>query len=335
MRTVSGAAPSVRACVLFVRGGVRGATDRALEILELGARDGSCVDLEPGRRWNRVHRKAAADASDRQGRTRGGRKVNRGQTSSRAGRGVHGIRRAERSPRMAAGSVKRHTKAPRSERAVDDPFVAGAVERDHGVRIRAASREVVFGASQIADAFLAGRRDELDGALSADASTVDLGGEREHDRQAAAIVVDARADEPLAVAANREIGRRGETRCRGARRSRRATDRVVPARRPMTLPASSVWMSAKPQSWKRRVTQPPRSCSSPVGAAIWATAICDRTIASSRAARRACAAASARCVVAVSDAVPCGLMVFKEYCLPAGRKARADRAQQQRVPGRL
>jgi hypothetical protein len=33
--------------------------------------------------------------------------------------------------------------------------------------------------------------------------------------------------------------------------------------------------------------------------------------------------------------VPCGLIVFKEYCLRVGRKARADRAQQQRVPGRL
>ena len=89
---------------------------------------------------------------------------------------------------------------------MDDALVAGAVERDHGVRVRAASREVVLGAAQIADAFLAGRRDELDGALSAHASAVDLGGEREHDRQPAAVVVDAGADEPLAVAANREIG---------------------------------------------------------------------------------------------------------------------------------
>ena len=68
-------------------------------------------------------------------------------------------------------------------------------------------REVVLGASQIANAFLAGGRDELDRTLRSHASAVDLGGEREHDRQATAIVVDAGADEALAVAADREIGR--------------------------------------------------------------------------------------------------------------------------------
>ena len=71
---------------------------------------------------------------------------------------------------------------------------------------RAAAGEVVLGAAKIADAFLAGRRDELDGALRAQAHTVDLAGEREHDGEAAAVVVDAGPDEPFAVPADREIG---------------------------------------------------------------------------------------------------------------------------------
>ena len=95
---------------------------------------------------------------------------------------------------------------------MDDPLVARAVECDHRVSVPAAGREVVLGAAEVADAFLAGRRNELDRMLRRDADAVDLSRERQHDREATTIVVDAWPDQPIRIATNREIGLSREDR---------------------------------------------------------------------------------------------------------------------------
>ena len=89
---------------------------------------------------------------------------------------------------------------------MDDSFVAGAVDRDRGVRVASATGEVVFRAAEIANPFLAGGRDEFDGMLRAQSHAIDLAGECEHDGETTAIVVDARADESVALTADRQIG---------------------------------------------------------------------------------------------------------------------------------
>jgi MFS family permease len=73
------------------------------------------------------------------------------------------------------------------------------------MRIATSRREVVFGAAKIADPFLPRRRHELDRTLSGQTSPVDLTGERQHDRETSPVVVDSRANQPIAVATNREI----------------------------------------------------------------------------------------------------------------------------------
>ena len=64
----------------------------------------------------------------------------------------------------------------------------------------------------------------------AQSHAVDLAGEREHHGEAAAVVVDARADEPLALAADREVGlareHRVEVRADDDRRQRRPRRRA-------------------------------------------------------------------------------------------------------------
>src|SRR5215470_3788814 len=125
---------------------------------------------------------------------------------------MNGIRGTEGSPRMTAGTGIRHAKTARPECAMDDAFVARAVERDCGVCIAAALREVMLGAPQIADAFFTGRRDEIDGAPWTKTPAVDLPSQREHYRQTAAVVVDPWTDEAIALTSNREIGVAGENR---------------------------------------------------------------------------------------------------------------------------
>ncbi len=219
---------------------------------------------------------------------------------------------------------------------MDDAFVAGAVERDHRVRLRAATREVVLGAAQIADAFLAGRRDELDGALSPYASAVDLGGEREHHRQAAAVVVDAGADESLAVAANREIGR---ARKNGV--EMRADDDGRQTSR-SRAPADDVAGCVRVDVRQAAVVEPPRD---PAAALVLLPGrrgdLRDRDLrANDRvvARREARMRRGERAVRRSRFGGPPGALRshgLKEYCLRVGRKARVDRTQQQRVPGRL
>src|SRR5512142_485719 len=119
---------------------------------------------------------------------------------------MHRVRNAECRPRMPAGSVERDAKTPRAECAMDDALVAGAVEGDHGMCVAPTVGEVVLRSAQVAQTFLAGRRHELDGPRGAQPNAVDLGGEGEHHGEPTAVVVDARADEALAVAANRQIG---------------------------------------------------------------------------------------------------------------------------------
>src|SRR5262245_47997167 len=119
---------------------------------------------------------------------------------------MHRVGHAERGPRMATRSRIRNAKTPRAECAVDDAFVARAVERDRGMRAAAAIAEVVFGATQIADAFFARCRDKFDRTPRTQTRAVDLPGERKHDGQPPSIVVDARAHEPITLAADRQIG---------------------------------------------------------------------------------------------------------------------------------
>src|SRR5690242_9482336 len=89
---------------------------------------------------------------------------------------------------------------------MNDSFVAGAVERNRRVCVASALGEVVFGAFQVTDAFFTRRRDELDRASRTYARAVDLRCQREHDGDAATVVVDSRANEAVAVTANGEIG---------------------------------------------------------------------------------------------------------------------------------
>jgi len=89
---------------------------------------------------------------------------------------------------------------------MDNAFVAGAVERDHRMRITPAICEIVFGASKVTDSFLSSRGHELDWVTRRESHAVNFSREREHDRKAPPIVVDAWTDKPLPVATNREIG---------------------------------------------------------------------------------------------------------------------------------
>ena len=170
---------------------------------------------------------------------------------------------------------------------------------------RPAIVEVVLRAAQIAEPFFARRRDELDRAPRAPVATPSISSAmREHHRQPATVVVDAGADQPLAVAPHASDVPRGNTVSRCAQMTIGREVRS-PGRRPMTLPASSVCTSPSQRAESATRRTPPRSCSSPVGAAICASVICECTIASSREANRARAAASARCVATLSTGVRC------------------------------
>jgi len=89
---------------------------------------------------------------------------------------------------------------------VNDAFVACAIERDHGVRAAAAASEVMLRAAKVAESFLTGGRDELDRVMGPNPDAIDLSGESEHHRESATVVIDARADQPFAIAANRQVG---------------------------------------------------------------------------------------------------------------------------------
>ena len=84
---------------------------------------------------------------------------------------------------------------------------AGAVHRDELVDLPLeAVEEEALHAAQIAQPFLADIRDERDGAGSFHVAVVQRADHREHDRQAAAIVADARRFEDVALARDLDVG---------------------------------------------------------------------------------------------------------------------------------
>jgi hypothetical protein len=95
---------------------------------------------------------------------------------------------------------------------MDDAFIAGAVERDYGACVASPSAEIVLRAPKVAQPFLTRRGDKLDRMACAQTNAVDLGGQGEHDSEAAAVVVDSRTDEPLAIATYGEVGAARENR---------------------------------------------------------------------------------------------------------------------------
>ena len=142
---------------------------------------------------------------------------------------------------MTARSGVGNAKTTRAECAVNDAFVAGAVERDHRVRVAPASREVVLRAAEIADAFFARRRHELDRMLRGEARAVDLAASASITARPRPLSLMPGPDEPLAVAADGKVRiSRGNTvsRCAQITTGGRSS---APSRRPMTFPASSVW----------------------------------------------------------------------------------------------
>ena len=113
---------------------------------------------------------------------------------------------------MSARPFEGDPKSPRAERTVDDALITGAVDENGRSRVPSPCGEVVLRSAEVAGAFFAGGRHELDGTIGAKTLTVYFAGEGEHDRESASVVIDSRSVEARAVAANIEFGAAREHR---------------------------------------------------------------------------------------------------------------------------
>ena len=106
---------------------------------------------------------------------------------------------------MAASAVEGDAETSRTEGAIDDSIVAGAVERDARVRAFAEVAEQMLDAAEIARAFLAHRCREHDGAPRAQPLAIHRLGEREHGGESPRIIDDAGSGELASLAGHTNV----------------------------------------------------------------------------------------------------------------------------------
>src|SRR5690606_33325976 len=99
--------------------------------------------------WNGVDRESSANASNREGGPAFGRPPARENLGGTTGR-VHRIGSTRGRPRMPAGTAERHSKAPGTERLMDDSVAPGSVQREGAGRQRVEGCEEVSRPAQVA-----------------------------------------------------------------------------------------------------------------------------------------------------------------------------------------
>ena len=139
-----------------------------------------------------VDRGAAAHGADGKGGLGIGRRLQFGDFGDRAAQRMGRARQAELLERVAAGALEGELVAMAAGRLVDDAGDAEPVDRDEAVDIGVIA-EQRLDAAQIAEFLLADRADEHDVAHGRDLVFVHRLDQRQHRREAARIVADARA----------------------------------------------------------------------------------------------------------------------------------------------
>lgn len=88
---------------------------------------------------------------------------------------------------------------------MDDALVTRPVNDDGGGTPRRDAGKQSFGAAKVTQSFFTGRRGEKEWPHRTDPATRDCAGDGKHGCESTSIVTNARADESVAIGANREI----------------------------------------------------------------------------------------------------------------------------------
>ena len=174
-------------------------THRPFEIVQHAVAQAPHVDVQPSLARNAVDALTPADASDGEGGARLSRQEDTLQRVRQRGCGVYRIHHTEVGPAVTTIAAEGDTPAGAAQRRLHDTIVAGAVDRDHGVRNRCRIAHQLFHSAQVAQAFLAHRTSQHDLARGLQIGGVQRVGNGEQRRETASVVTDPRALQTMFV----------------------------------------------------------------------------------------------------------------------------------------